>query len=691
MDGGNDVQSVSRIAPHNLRVAAPAPLRELEGWLVWRYEQVPGEKKPRKVPVYTNGARRHGKQGSPEDRANLTTFAAARDAAAKGGYDGVGLALMPEFGITALDFDHCVDPDGKMPDEVAAIANATYSEYSPSGTGVRAFVKGTFGNRKSPSSPDEFGFETFSSTGFVTFTGHILPAPELIGYQDTIADLTDRVEALCDRKFGRRSRAQSADFMDGYEHKLGLSVGDMEGLLGALDPDMGRDVWIRVGAALHHETEGDDTGLELWSEWSSGSDKFPGEERMQTEWDSFTRRAGPGLKQVTMASVIKLAKDEGYTFIKGSTVASAEDLHRAAESAREQVARLPPVKGVGTPDGFDGKFRIKTLAKIAAQPPMRWLIKRVLPMAPLSVLFGAPGSGKTFVAIDWACCVALGREWRGNKTEQGNVIYIAAEGGGGIGKRFKAYAQHHQLPVESIPVGVLDMAPNFMNKEDITDLVSSITASGGAKLIIVDTTSQVTPGANENASEDMGRALANARALHEETGAYVLLIGHSGKDATKGLRGWSGVKGAADAEFEAFRHENGSRELRNTKMKDGEDGGTWGVKLEMVTVGVDADGDDETSMVAIDTEIVRPEKESNRVERYGAFERHVLEMIETVDKGTTSMNMTKFVAMCSDALPEPEADKRDTRRQHVMRAVRALSKRKEPPIEIAQGLVVFCM
>jgi primase-polymerase (primpol)-like protein len=50
---------------------------------------------------------------------------------------------MPEFGITALDFDNCVDAQGKLPPEIEQIASQTYAEYSPSGKGIRAFVRGS--------------------------------------------------------------------------------------------------------------------------------------------------------------------------------------------------------------------------------------------------------------------------------------------------------------------------------------------------------------------------------------------------------------------------------------------------------------------------------------------------------------------------------------------------------------------
>ena len=120
----------------------PAALRALQGWLLWRYETHPGETKARKVPYYVTGQRRYGKQGAPEDRAKMTTFDVAVAAAEHKGFSGVGLALMPEWGIVALDFDNCLLPDGRFPREVEDIVSRTYAEWSPSGNGARAFVRG---------------------------------------------------------------------------------------------------------------------------------------------------------------------------------------------------------------------------------------------------------------------------------------------------------------------------------------------------------------------------------------------------------------------------------------------------------------------------------------------------------------------------------------------------------------------
>ena len=78
-------ENIHRIAPQVKDIHAPAPIRDLPLWCTWRMEVDPEGGKGRKVPYYSFGGRRVGKQGSPEDRAKLTTFAVAKAEAAKRG------------------------------------------------------------------------------------------------------------------------------------------------------------------------------------------------------------------------------------------------------------------------------------------------------------------------------------------------------------------------------------------------------------------------------------------------------------------------------------------------------------------------------------------------------------------------------------------------------------------------------
>ena len=677
-------------AQQHIAATAPAELSGLRGWLVWKFETFPGESKSRKIPYYVSGGKRFGHQGSDRDRESLTDFHTARKRAVQFGYDGVGFAPLAEFNITALDFDGCIGADGNMPDEVSAIVSRTYAEISPSGKGVRAFLRGNLGNRKSSTKNNPYGFETFASSGFVTLTGNLLPSTELLGLEDTIASIDADAETLCDRRFGAGRQAAGVagdDPFAGLEKPMGLTIDQMQALLDKLDPDMGREDWIKVGMALHFETEGDDTGFALFDEWSARGGKYPSEERLKADWDSFNRPRPAGRRPTTMATVMWLVKQAALEGV-GQRAASAEELKASAA----ETPAGDPKGSMSSSEGFKGKYRLISAGALSRRPPGSWLIKGVVPKADVVVLFGASGSGKSFVAMDMGAAIARGIPWRDCRTAKGRVAIIAAEGGGGVGKRLKAYAQHNRLDIDDLDIGVLTAAPNFLQKDEIGEVVAMVKDVGGADLIIADTFAQVTPGANENAGEDMGLALANAKALGEATGALVMLIHHTGKDATKGARGWSGIKAAADAQIEVIKHETGGREIRIDKMKDGDDGLQWGFKLEIVTVGRDEDGDDITSCVAIDAAVpLPPADDAPRAgsKRHTRYETHVLEMVETVDKTQPAISLEKFITLCSETLPDPGENERDTRRQNVKRAIDHLVKDKEAAISLQNGMVFF--
>lgn len=668
-------------------IPVPVPLRGIKGWLLWRSEQLSGEQKPRKIPYYADGGKRHGQQGTDEERSRLVSYAAALDALQNGGYSGLAFAPLPGFDVVALDFDNCIGPDGIAP-EVLSVVAGTYAETSPSGKGIRALFRGDVGNHKKISRDGEVGFETFSTTGFVTITGNVLPGVELAGFENEVAAVTPAVLAYCQKRFGHDTRQEiqnANDPLATLKPKLGLTPNEMTELVEQLDPDIDRDSWIRVGMGLHHECDGDDTGFEIWNDWSSKGAKYPSEDNLREQWRSFDRMRNKG-RQVSLATVKymvnQLAKE------KNKTAASPEEIF-------DRLASIPaqgPDAATATPDDYEGKFPIYDARNMALRPPPEWLIEDVIPKADVMVLFGASGSGKSFAALEMGGAIARGVPWREQHSVKGRVLMIAAEGGGGVGKRIKAYCQHYMIRPEELDIGTMIAAPNFLMKDDIIEVAAAVKQAGGFDLIITDTFAQVTPGANENAGEDMGLALANARALREATGAMVMLVHHAGKDATRGSRGWSGIKAAMDAEIEVIRHENGQREIRLTKMKDGDDGMRWGLKLEVVPVGKDARSKEITSCVAVSADLPLPQTEDkprDAVRRYNAYERHILEMIESV-KPVAYMPRDQFLMLCTDALPKPEgAEGRDNRQINIDRALKGLEKGKDAPVSVQHGVIRF--
>ncbi len=370
---------------------------------------------------------------------------------------------------------------------------------------------------------------------------------------------------------------------------------------------------------------------------------------LEKHWASFGKPSG---NPITGRYLVKLGNENG----------AGIDLRDAANLDEFDVIAEPAAEG-----DKPLRFVVVPAAEFVKRPAPDWIIKGVLPRAALVVLFGASGAGKSFLALDMAAAVARGIPWREHTVKAGRVVYIAAEGAGGFVTRVRAYEQHHGTSVDNL--GVIDAAPNFLQKPDAVEVVRAIKASGGADVVIVDTLAQVSPGANENAGEDMGRVLAHCKGIHQATGGVVVLVHHAGKDLERGARGWSGLRAAADTEIEVSRPtETGPRLARITKQKDGEDGLEWGFTLPVIQIGEDEDGDPIMSCVVVATDAPRPAPKRKPL---GAWEKLALESLGELTLGG-DVEAAEVVRHMVARTITPEAGKRDRRREYARQGLEAI-------------------
>lgn len=290
--------------------APPADLAASPGWLCWKLHYAPGQPKPRKVPYYTNGEPRRGTQGTAEDRGLLVTYAEAIAACEAGGYAGVGYALQPDAGFVALDFDNCVDENGRIKKHVEDLCYGTYAEISPSGTGVRAFFKGTLLSRKDVDAQrGPFPIEVFGHNGFVTFTGNVTETCALFGWDDHVEYLTPAVLQMY-RERGWDEAAKPLDVASGgalalLQPTLDITIGEVAEALDKLPKDLDYDTWIKVGMATHQQTHGQ--GFDVWHNWSKQSPKYTSEDYCRARWVSFGKYTGGS--HVTFNFVMKLVRE----------------------------------------------------------------------------------------------------------------------------------------------------------------------------------------------------------------------------------------------------------------------------------------------------------------------------------------------------------------------------------------------
>jgi KaiC/GvpD/RAD55 family RecA-like ATPase len=203
--------------------------------------------------------------------------------------------------------------------------------------------------------------------------------------------------------------------------------------------------------------------------------------------------------------------------------------------------------------------------------PPQWLIKGHLEADSLALIYGPPKCGKSFLAIDWACCIASGREWKGHRTKTGTVFYIAGEGHAGLSRRFLAWMQTNGVEASRLRIGVTPTAIPLMNLEAAMTVEHTIhrmaEAHGAPSLIVVDTLAR-NFGGNENATEDMNRFVQHVDQIRRPWNATALVVHHTGKDEASGPRGSVALRGAIDSSYSITRDAAGAVVMEAIDMKD---------------------------------------------------------------------------------------------------------------------------
>lgn len=191
-------------------------------------------------------------------------------------------------------------------------------------------------------------------------------------------------------------------------------------------------------------------------------------------------------------------------------------------------------------------YKLYTDTEIQKLPPPRWLIEGILQEGAFTVLYGRPGSCKTFLALDWAMSIGTGEHWQGLATSQGPVLYIANEGMAGLSLRVDAWKQTAKFNGDA-NVFFLPEAVQLLERKSIERLMKTLQGMPTQpKLFVVDTLARSLVGGDENSAKDIGELIAGIDHIRGSTGATALLVHHTGKTMSAQERGSSALRGAAD-------------------------------------------------------------------------------------------------------------------------------------------------
>lgn len=543
----------------------PAELRERPQWVL-----ASADKHPKTAD---------GRAASVTDPNTWTDFDTACRSADERGWS-VGYVITADDPFTCIDMDVKDSTPSEALDRYKSIIENldSYTERSRSGRGWHVWVLGNIGKGRRRD-----GVEVYSQERFIICTGEVVRDRPIASRQPLLDNMVSSMEPpapevlLTGEDVPDRALAERASADNG---ELGrLFRGEWEG-------------------RYETQSEADLALAKLLLPLTSSLRECWATFRL-SELGKREKAARPDYMKRTLALAAQHLANDAQGVQHGSEVAAAL-LGSAASNASPPPA--PP-----------RSIRLLLDSDLDELPRLRWLVKSIIPDAGIGAIYGDSGTFKSFLTLDLLAHISNGRDWFGQRVKAAPAVYVPFEGQGGIPNRVKAWrlAQTMQRnpdlllalePDQDVRSGIaVVMEPlNLRDAGDREALVEILKLSGWAGgVLCIDTLAQASNGIEENSSA-MGEMIGHFQTLQQRLGGVILLVHHSGKDQTRGMRGWSGLHGAMDFVVECQKEGDGDAreaQFRLSKVKDGTTGTMFKFRMNMVSLGYDEDGDPITSLV----------------------------------------------------------------------------------------------
>ncbi len=249
------------------------------------------------------------------------------------------------------------------------------------------------------------------------------------------------------------------------------------------------------------------------------------------------------------------------------------------------------------------------------EPDQPWLIHGLMPETGCGLISGQWGAYKSSAALDLSAAVITGSDFLGHSImRRGGVLYLAAEGGSGVKKRFRAILEDKYPGIGRVPFVFAKSCPRLLDKSTIEVLAPIVAGVANRMmaefgvplvLIIIDTIAAsagyTKPGDENDAA--IGAMIMNLfTELSRRSGALVLGVDHFGKAVETGTRGTSAKESAADVVLALLGSKEITGAMANTKLavrkvRDGETGREIAFTARIADLGLDAHGKPRTAPV----------------------------------------------------------------------------------------------
>lgn len=503
----------------------PNAIKELarqKQWVNWRSEFT-DDGKPTKRPYNA----RTGNFATSIHPATWSTLDEVRKAT---GYDGVGSVFTAKDPYTGIDLDHCV-VNGKLEPWALDIIErmASYTEWSPSGTGVHIWVRGvlpTNAYHKVKNIPGathmDAAIEMYDRGRYFTVTGKVVT-----GCIDTIEDRQEQVDQL-QELMGSIKGEQLKAIQPRNIPTVTTSLSDKELLEKASNASNGAAfdaLWRGDTSAYSGDESAADLALCNMLAFWFGCDayrmdtNFRNSGLLRDKWDEKHCDDGRTYGQMTIDLAIKgcSAVYDPSKPKPGNTVTpipATIDTDTVAECMATDT-EADRLKSIPLNELY---------ANADKAGEIQWIVPNGIALGYVHLLSAPPKSGKTWFGLTLARSVCRGEAWAGAEgVQQGAVLWIDEE----MGQPLLARRLRQLEFKPELPFYTLSLAGFRLDQGGDVAKVMQEAKERNAALIVVDSLRRVHK-LKENDNDEIKLLMPMLKAL-ASTGAAVVVLHHDRK------------------------------------------------------------------------------------------------------------------------------------------------------------------
>jgi hypothetical protein len=592
----------------------PIELKQMNRWVLWeyKYNEDRNAKKPwTKVPKVSRNPKWYAKTNAPE---TWSTFDAAMFQSQIPNIDGIGIVVGE--GKTGIDLDACVK-DGIIEPWAASIINCinSYTEYSPSGTGIRIILTGVMPGEQGSRRYRNGKIEIYDHTSYryLTITGH-----RVAGTIQAVASRQEQLNQIYETYLGGLVNTPEKIKPENKPTPVPITTAQVSEIIEVASRAKNGDKFIKLwsGSLAEHDNDHSRADQALCSHLTFYCG--PNEELIdecfkqsglyRDKWDR------EDYKRRTIQNSIDNTT-EYYKWL-GDEEARVNAIVTGGEVDANPFELIPQPNA--------NPYRsLWSISRMGTIPRPGWQIKNIVPQKSITILWGQSGSAKSFIALDWCMSTAVGKPWLNHETQKGTAIYIAAEGQPGIHKRCSRWLEYYNLAEEAASdfYCIPDAFQLVLDEEHaaLKDIIN--TSPQVPKIIVIDTLAANLGGSDSDA-DTMGKFVRVADNLRKTYECSVIVVHHTGWNSER-ERGHSCLRAAVDTMISANKSGGEKATILDgitvecIKQKDYEPFTKFMLDCERI-----GEGDDSSVVITGSQELSSLQKEDNEL-RFFTYLQHL--------------------------------------------------------------------